>query len=136
MEPIQHSPPRQHRLRAVLAAAAAVAAVAAIVAVTRATSGTASGSRTVTYVVWGSAARVTYGPAGSNLAGEVPMKVTRQLADPAYYAVFAQLSGGGTVHCQIGVDGKVVSQATASGGANVAQCEISPDGSGGWQSGN
>ena len=70
----------------------------------------------MTYVVNGSPADVTYGPAGSDLSGSVPMRVTQPLGTPDYYAISAQLQGGGTVSCQILVDGKVTASSTASGG--------------------
>lgn len=94
--------------------------------------------QTVTYVVTGtSGAQVTYGPAGSDYNGYVPMRVTRKLATPSYYAINAQLQGGGTVACEILVDGKVLSSAMASGGYNIADCEISQDPiSGQWQNDN
>jgi hypothetical protein len=94
----------------------------------------APAAQTVTYEVTGSTANVTYGPAGSNSEGTVPMHVTKPLGTPIYYAITAQLQGGGTVTCKIEVDGKVISQSTASGGYNIAQCEISQDPlNGGWQ---
>ena len=87
----------------------------------------------MTYVVNGSPADVTYGPAGSDLSGSVPMRVTQPLGTPDYYAISAQLQGGGTVSCQILVDGKVTASSTASGGYNIADCEISQDPfSGNW----
>jgi hypothetical protein len=93
--------------------------------------------QTVTFKVTGSYAQVTYGPAGSNTSGTVPMKVTDKLGSPIYYALTAQLQGSGTVTCEIAVDGKVISKATASGGYNIAQCEISPDPfTGGWEDTN
>jgi hypothetical protein len=54
---------------------------------------------------------------------------------PMYYSISAQLQGGGAVSCQLKVDGKVISSSssTASGGYNIAQCEISQDPlSGNW----
>jgi hypothetical protein len=78
----------------------------------------------VTYVVTGSPADVTYGPAGSDLNGDVPMHVTKKLKHPAFYAISAQLQGGGSVRCEIKVNGKVVSKAHATGGYNIADCEI------------
>ncbi|MGH3220489.1 MAG: hypothetical protein ACRDPY_17605 [Streptosporangiaceae bacterium] len=81
--------------------------------------------RTVTYVVTGSPADVTYGPDGSDLAGTVPMRVTKTLHNPQYYAISAQLNGGGSVMCKILVDGKVISRARASGSYEIADCEIS-----------
>ena len=93
--------------------------------------------QTVTYIVTGSPADVTYGPAGSDFSGSVPMKVTKPLGNPDYYAIDAQLQGGGDVSCKIEVNGKVISQATASGGYNIASCEISQDPfSGNWEDTN
>lgn len=93
--------------------------------------------QTVTYEVTGSSADVTYGPAGSDYSGSVPMHVTKPLGTPVYYAISAQLQGGGTVSCKILVDGKAVSSSTATGGYNIAQCEISQDPlSGNWQDTN
>jgi hypothetical protein len=92
---------------------------------------------TVTYMVSGDDAQVTYGPAGSDAEGSVPMNVTQALGDPAYYAINAQLQGGGQVSCEIEVDGQVISQSTATGGYNIAQCEISQDPlTGDWQNDN
>lgn len=97
----------------------------------------AAAAQTVTYEVSGSPADVTYGPAGSNAQGSVPMDVTKPLATPIYVAITAQLQGSGTVTCKIKVDGKVIAQSTASGGYNIAQCEISRDPlSGQWQDTN
>jgi hypothetical protein len=97
----------------------------------------AAAAQTVTYEVTGSPADVTYGPAGTELSGTVPMSVSKPLGTPIYYAVSAQLQGSGTVSCKIKVDGKVISASTASGGYNIAQCEISQDPlSGAWQDTN
>ena len=61
------------------------------------------------------------------------MQVTKPLGTPLYYSVTAQLQGGGSVSCKIEVDGKVISQSTATGGYNIASCEISQDPlSGNW----
>ena len=81
------------------------------------------------------AAQVTYGPAGTQISGQVPMNVTASLGDPAYYSLTAQLQGGGEVSCSIAVDGTVISSGIADGGYNIAFCEISKDPfSGQWQS--
>jgi hypothetical protein len=93
-------------------------------------------NQTITYTVTGSGgvAEVTYGPSGSSTTGTSPMKVTRPLGDPSYYALTAQLQGSGTVTVTIAVDGKVVSKGTATGGYNIAQAEISKDPlTGAWQ---
>lgn len=96
----------------------------------------AAAAQTVTYEVAGSTADVTYGPAGTSLSGSVPLHVTKPLGTPLYYSISAQLQGGGDVSCKILVDGKVISSSEASGGYNIAQCEISPGFTGGWQDTN
>jgi hypothetical protein len=84
--------------------------------------------QTVTYTVRGTpGAQVTYGPAGSDYNGSVPMRVTDRLGNPEYYAINAQLQGGGSVSCSIEVDGIPLSTGTASGGYNIADCEIGQD---------
>jgi hypothetical protein len=88
---------------------------------------TTAAAATVTYKVTGSYADVTYGPAGSNLQGHVPLRKTARIGNAAYYAVTAQLQGGGSVTCEILVDGAVISKATATGSYNIAMCEISQD---------
>jgi hypothetical protein len=55
------------------------------------------------------------------------MHVTAPLGSPTYYAINAQLQGYGTVTCVIEVDGVPLSTATASGGYNIADCEIGQD---------
>jgi hypothetical protein len=93
-------------------------------------SGAAGTQQTVTVIVTGDdEAQVTYGPAGTNLTGTAPMEETAVIPSdpPAYYSVQAQLQGGGEVSCEIEVDGKVISQATATGGYNIASCEIGQD---------
>lgn len=80
---------------------------------------------TVTYVVTGSSsASVIYGPAGSGSQGQAPMEITKPLGSPLYYSITAQLLGSGSVSCQLDVEGQVISQSTASGGYNIALCEI------------
>lgn len=93
--------------------------------------------RKVTYVVTGSTAEVTYGPAGSGFTGQVPMRITKKLRHPAYYSITAQLQGSGAVTCKIMIGGKVVDHASATGGYNIASCEISRNLlSGKWESTN
>jgi hypothetical protein len=82
----------------------------------------------------GGPADVTYGPAGSAAAHGSPMSVNAPDTGAAYYYVQAQLTDDGSVTCMISVDGSPVSQASASGAYRIAQCEIVPDGSGGWRS--
>lgn len=88
---------------------------------------TKAAPQTVTYVLTGSDADVQYGPAGSSAQGKVPMTVTSTLGSPAYYSISAQLNGSGNVTCKIEVDGRIISQASASGGYNIADCEIVQD---------
>lgn len=88
----------------------------------------APAAQTVTYSVTGAAdADVQYGPAGSSTQGHTPMDVTQPLDKAAFYSISTQLNGTGTVTCQIKVDGKVISQATATGSYNIASCEIVQD---------
>jgi hypothetical protein len=91
----------------------------------------------VVYVVNGSPADVTYGPAGSDITGTVPMRVSAPLASPSYYAITAQLQGGGVVTCKLKINGQVISAATASGGYNIAQCEADQNPiTGAWENTN
>jgi hypothetical protein len=83
--------------------------------------------QTVTYVVSGSPADVTYGPSGSDHSGTVPMSVTRRLGHPSYYAIDAQLNGDARVVCKIKVDGVTLSSGSASGAYNIASCQIGQD---------
>jgi len=97
----------------------------------------AKASSTITYVVTGSPADVTYGPAGSDFTGTVPMRITRPLGHATFYAVSAQLNGGGSVKVEILINGKVISKAQASGSYNIANAEIVQDPvTGQWQDTN
>jgi hypothetical protein len=42
------------------------------------------------------------------------MRVSEPLGTPLYYAIQAQLQGGGEVSCQIPVDGQVIARFAAS----------------------
>jgi hypothetical protein len=106
-----------------------------------ATSPSSSGSQTVTFIVYGdgSAVNVTYGPAGSNDTGTEPMNVTDTIpsSPPSYYAISAQLQGGGSVSVIIKVDGQQISGGVANGGYNIASAEIGQDPiTGQWQDDN
>jgi hypothetical protein len=99
----------------------------------------APAAQSVTYEVTGSPADVTYGPAGTELSGSVPMGKTDAIPSkaPLYYSVQAQLQGSGTVSCKILIGGKTVSSSTATGGYNIALCEVVRDPlTGGWQDAN
>jgi hypothetical protein len=89
---------------------------------------------TITYHVGGGPANVAYGPAGSSRGHGSPMDIREPIGSAPYYYVQAQLDGDGSVSCVISVDGQPVSQASADSPYGVAQCEIVPDGSGGWAS--
>jgi hypothetical protein len=85
------------------------------------------GPVTVTYVVTGSQASVTYGPGGGRYTGTVPMRVTQRLASGLFYAILAFPDGRGTVMCEMLVAGKVISKSTAAGRHQLALCMISQD---------
>jgi hypothetical protein len=92
------------------------------------------GPQQVTYVATGSNADVTYGPSGSGYQGSVPLTVTRQLiGTPQFYSISAQLKNGGSVTCQIRVDGVTIVSVSASGSTNVANCAIDQDLNGSWE---
>jgi hypothetical protein len=97
--------------------------------------GAPAGTSTATLVVTGSSgAQVTYGPAGTDLKGSVPMRKTVALGSASTYEIKALLNGSGTLKCEILVGDKVISQATASGAYGVAVCVIFRDPvSGQWQ---
>ncbi|MEZ0095943.1 hypothetical protein [Streptacidiphilus sp. EB129] len=63
------------------------------------------------------------------------MNITQPLGTPLYYSIYAQLQGGGTVSCHLEVDGQVISQSTATGGYNIAICEMI-DLNGQWKDAN
>lgn len=116
----------------------AVVGIGGAVARSHSPSPSVAAQQTVTVIVTGDQADVTYGPAGTDLSGTVPLDETAVIPSdpPAYYAVTAQLQGGGTVSCEIEVDGKVISQGTAAGGYEIASCEISRDFLGQWEDDN
>lgn len=92
---------------------------------------------TIAYVVTGSSGTdVMYGPSGSSFTGHSPMSITKKLGHPQYYSITAQLQGSGKVTCELLVNGKVMSKGTASGGYNIATCEIVDDFSGNWVDAN
>jgi hypothetical protein len=87
-----------------------------------------AGASTATLVVTGSSgAQVTYGPAGTSLPGSVPLHKTVALGSGSTYELKAQLTGSGTLECEILVGDKVISHATASGAYGVAVCVIFRD---------
>lgn len=93
-----------------------------------------SGPQEVTYVASGSSADVTYGPSGSGYQGSVPLTVTKPLVgNPQFYSISVQLKTGGTVTCQIRVDGVTIVSASASGSTNVASCAMNQDLNGSWE---
>ena len=93
-----------------------------------------SGPQQVTYVASGSSADVTYGPSGSGFQGSVPLTVTRPLVgNPQFYSISVQLKAGGTVTCQLKVDGVTIVSARASGTNSVASCAMDQDLNGSWE---
>lgn len=101
---------------------------------------------TVTYIVTGNAPAgyidpsIDYGPAGSDFTGSVPMNVSDPIpsSPPSYYAIDVQLSdAGGSVTCELQVDGVTVSQSSAQGADQIANCEIGQDPiTGAWENDN
>ena len=87
----------------------------------------------VTYIASGSTANVTYGPSGSGYQGSVPLAVSRPLGNPQFYSISAQLKGGGTVTCQLRVDGVTIASSTASGTNSVAHCAMDQNLNGSWE---
>ena len=87
----------------------------------------------VTYIANGSTANVTYGPSGSGYQGSVPLAVSRPLGNPQFYSISAQLKGGGTVTCQLRVDGVTIASSTASGTNSVAHCAMDQNLNGSWE---
>jgi hypothetical protein len=131
---------RRHPVLTVLIGAGALAVIFATALSTQ-SPGTASqqpaGAQTVTYIVNGDPANVTYGLAGSQLQGASPMTFSDSLGNAAYYAINAQLQGDGSVTCEIDVNGQAVSSSTADGGYHIASCEIMRDpASGNWVDAN
>jgi hypothetical protein len=129
-----HAPPAAAagNVAATTPAASTPAATAAATARAAAAPEQSPSKRTVpliTYVVTGTAtgAQVTYGPEGTDLTGHVPMRITKHLGTAMYYAIQAQLQGGGHVTVKIEINGKVISSGTADGGYNIAMAEISQD---------
>lgn len=52
------------------------------------------------------------------------MHVTARLRNPLYYTITAQLQGSGAVTCRIEVNGKTIARSQATGGYNIATCQI------------
>jgi hypothetical protein len=96
-----------------------------------------SGATEVTFTVTGSTTAgvdITYGSDSSNFQGpqEPPMSETLQIDEHAlYYAVNAQLQGGGDVTCEIQI-GDVVRTGHARGGYNICSAQLNKDFNGGW----
>lgn len=131
--------PRRTLRNVIIFAAAGLVVLAFALKAAGVTSGNSAPvpGQSVTYVVTGSPATVTYGPAGSDLGGSVPMSVRAQLGDAAYYAINAQLQGSGRVQCEIIIRGTVISQAIATSAYGIANCEITPNPlTGTWQNAN
>jgi Protein of unknown function (DUF732) len=101
---------------------------------------------TVTYIVTGNAPvgyidpSIDYGPAGSDFTGRVPMNISDPIPSnpPSYYSINVQLSdAGGSVTCELQVDGVTISQSSAQGADQIASCEIGQDPTtGAWEDDN
>jgi len=91
---------------------------------------------TVTFTVTGSAPSgvdITYGDDASNLNGDgLPFTTTMKVKDDAlYYAVTAQLNGGGHIHCKVTIGDKTKS-GEAKGGYNICSAQLNSGVFGGW----
>ena len=87
--------------------------------------GTAS-AKTITYLVTGTPGTpVTYGPGGSGFQGQAPVRATKPIGHPGYYAISARLRARGSVQCEILVGKQVISNSVATGRHNAVSCEIS-----------
>ena len=93
----------------------------------------------VEFVVSGTAPggiNITYGPAGSNFSGPQTLDGNATMSVPfdgqaEYYALNAQLQGGGSIKCKIVVTGPgdnplTVSSGAASGGFNICDAQAAP----------
>jgi len=79
---------------------------------------------------------ITYGPSGSNFSGPSTLDGTATMSVPfdgsaEYYALNAQLQGGGSITCKIVVTGPgdnplTVSSGAASGGFNICDAQAAP----------
>ncbi|MBM2823521.1 MAG: trigger factor [Thermoleophilia bacterium] len=89
------------------------------------------------FEVTGSAANgvdITYGNDTSNYQGsQPPFYKTLAVRDSAlYYALTAQLQGGGRITCKLTI-GDAVSVGHASGGYNICSAQLNGDFDGGWR---
>lgn len=91
----------------------------------------------VIFRVWGSAPSgvdVIYGSDSDNRQGPSRPGFTRKLKvhnDALYYAVTAQLMGGGNIHCSVTIDGHT-KKGHASGGYNICSAQLNQGLFGGW----
>lgn len=107
-----------------LSAATKPAASASAVTATPAVAKTKA-SNTVTFVVTGAPADVTYGHGGSSTHGTSPMRVTEPLIGSATdYTLSAVLGEDGTVKVKIYVNGKLIAHAKATGQYQSAMAVI------------
>lgn len=104
----------------------------------------------VEFVVSGSAPDgidITYGPGGSNLSGPSVLDGTATMSVPFaasadFYALSAQLQGGGDITCKIVATGPgdaplTVSSGAASGGYNICSAQAAPENNGlNWENEN
>jgi hypothetical protein len=123
---------------------AATASAAAVPANTASASLPAPAAPTkVEFIVSGSAPDgidITYGPSGSNLSGPSELDGTATMTvpfnpDADYYAMNAQLQGGGDITCKIVVTGPgdqplTASSGAASGSYNICSAQAAPENNG------
>lgn len=95
----------------------------------------AAPAHTAVFKVWGTGSvDAQYGNDGTNIQGPSHPGWTRTLKvhdDALYYAITAQLNGGGNVHCSVTIDGHTKT-GHASGGYNICSAQLNSDFLGGW----
>jgi len=96
------------------------------------------GGKTATFTVTGTAPNgvdITYGDESSNYDGPKNPPMTKTLdvkSDALYYAVTAQLQGGGDVTCKVQI-GDAVKVGHARGSYNICSAQLNSDPiNGGW----
>jgi hypothetical protein len=103
----------------------------------------------VVFIVSGSApdgVDITYGPAGTNLSGPSTLDGTAKMSVPfdasaSYYALNAQLQGGGDITCKIVAEGPgdvplTVSHGAATGSYNICSAQATTSDGLSWQDEN
>jgi hypothetical protein len=141
MKMLRRSAPRRVRLYSTIMGLALVLALATGASSCDTVTGEdsssgAEGATEVSFSVTGSAPNgvdITYGSDSSNYEGSSPPYDATLTIDgnALYYAVTAQLSGGGDVTCEVRI-GDVVRTGHAVGGYNICSAQLNKSYDGGW----